>query len=209
MGRWEPDARERLERAALELFTEQGFADTTVPQITARAGLTTRTFFRHFSDKREVLFAGEHDVPAQVAQLMADAPAALTPMALIGQGLQTFAATQFQGRREQLQARRAVIDADEGLRERELSKLSALSDAMSTGFQHRGVDPLTATLAAQIAVTVISASIARWLDSDGQQPLAEMVLETLQALHDLTAQLALPLPQNPATKTHAREDTSR
>ena len=57
MGRWEPDARDRLERAALELFVEHGFDPVTVPEITARAGLTTRTFFRHFADKREVLFA--------------------------------------------------------------------------------------------------------------------------------------------------------
>jgi len=143
--------RERLERAALELFTEQGFANTTVPQITARAGLTTRTFFRHFTDKREVLFAGEDDVPAYVAQLTADAPASLNPMTLIVEELQSFAAARFEGRREQLRLRRAVIQADDGLRERELRKISALADAMGTGFRDRGADSLTAALAAQIA----------------------------------------------------------
>jgi len=61
----------------MELFTEQGFAETTVPQITARAGLTTRTFFRHFTDKREVLFAGEEELPVLVARLAAEAPSAL------------------------------------------------------------------------------------------------------------------------------------
>jgi len=81
MGRWQPGARERLERAALELFLEQGFAETTVLRITARAGLTTRTFFRHFVDKREVLFAGEEEMPALVERLMAEAPATLGPMA--------------------------------------------------------------------------------------------------------------------------------
>jgi len=70
MSRWQPDARGRLERAAVELFTEQGFAATTVPQIAARAGLTTRTFFRHFADKREVLFAGDEELPALVARGM-------------------------------------------------------------------------------------------------------------------------------------------
>lgn len=204
MGRWQPDARDRLERAALELFAEQGFADTTVPQITARAGLTTRTFFRHFTDKREVLFAGEDDVPAQIARLMADAPASLTPMTLIVEGLQTFAATRFEGRREQLRLRRAVIQADESLRERELRKLSALGDALSAGFRDRGVDPLTSTLAAQLAVTVLSQSISRWLDTDSRRPLAELVLETLRALQAVTAELALALPSagrgGPASK---------
>lgn len=87
MGRWQPGARERLEQAALDLFLEQGFNETTVPQITARAGLTTRTFFRYFADKREVLFAHEELVPSQVADLMAGAPPSLTPMELITERL--------------------------------------------------------------------------------------------------------------------------
>ncbi len=98
MGRWQPNARGRLERAAVELFAEQGFAATTVPQIAARAGLTTRTFFRHFADKREVLFAGDEELPALVARLVADAPAALGPMLVIAHGLETIAATTFEGR---------------------------------------------------------------------------------------------------------------
>jgi len=192
VGRWQPDARERLERAALELFVEQGFPETTVPQITARAGLTTRTFFRHFTDKREVLFAGEGEIPAQVAQLMADAPVPLSPMALIVDGLQTFAATRFEGQREHLRIRRAVIQADEGLRERELRKLAALSDAIRQGFRDRGVDDVTSTLAAQVAVTVFSVSVGRWLDSEVEQPLAGVVLDTLGALQSVTADLAVP-----------------
>ena len=58
MGRWEPDARGRLVKAAMELYGERGFEQTTVAEIAERAGLTERTFFRHFADKREVLFAG-------------------------------------------------------------------------------------------------------------------------------------------------------
>src|SRR5580692_4264648 len=101
MSRWQPDARERLERAALQLFTEQGFAATTVPQITARAGLTTRTFFRHFADKREVIFGGD-EIPALATRLMAEAPPSLTPMTLIIRGLRTVAETRFEGRREEI-----------------------------------------------------------------------------------------------------------
>jgi len=187
MGRWRPNARDRLEQAAIALFIEQGFAETTVPQITARAGLTTRTFFRHFADKREVLFAGDAELPALVARLAADAPAALSPMMLIAYALETVAATRFEGRREYLRTRRALIQADEGLRERELRKLAALSDAIGRGFQDRGVDELTAMLAAQLAVTVFSVTISRWLDQDGEQPLSELVHDTLRALRSVTA----------------------
>jgi len=188
MGRWQPNARNRLECAAVELFIEQGFAETTVPQITARAGLTTRTFFRHFADKREVLFAGDEELPALVAQLMADAPASLGPMMVIAHGLETVAATRFEGRLEYLRTRRAVIQADEGLRERELRKLSALSEAISRGFRDRGVDELTAMLAAQLATTVFSVTISRWLDQDGTQPLSALVHDTLRALRSVAAE---------------------
>ncbi len=188
MSRWQPNARGRLERAALDLFTEQGFAETTVPQITARAGLTTRTFFRHFADKREVLFAVEEELPALVARLMADAPASLGPMRVIAYGLETVAATRFEGQHEYLRTRRAVVQSDEGLRERELRKLATLSEAISQGFRNRGVDELTSTLAAQIAVTAFSVAISRWLDQDGDQPLSELVHDTLHALQSVTTQ---------------------
>jgi len=187
MSRWQPHARERLERAAVELFIEQGFAETTVPQITARAGLTTRTFFRHFADKREVLFARDAELPAVVAQIAADAPASLSPMMLIAHALEIVAATRLEGQLAYLRTRHAVIQADEGLRERELRKLSALSDAINQGFRDRGLDELTSILAAQLAVTVFSVTISRWLDQDGEQPLSELVHDTLRALRSVTA----------------------
>ncbi len=195
MSRWQPNARDRLERAAVELFIEQGFAETTVPQITARAGLTTRTFFRHFADKREALFARDDELPALVARLAADAPASLSPMMLIAYALETVAATRLEGQRAYLRARRTVIQADEGLRERELRKLSALSDAISRGFRNRGVDELTSILAAQLAVTVFSVTISRWLDQDGAHPLSDLVHDTLRALRSVTA--------DPAAQPHS------
>ena len=194
MSRWQPNARERLERSALELFVEQGFARTTVPEVTARAGLTTRTFFRHFADKREVLFGVEEEYPALVARLMADAPASLGPMGVIAWGLETVAATRFEGLLGYLRTRDAIIQSDEGLRERELRKLSVLSEAIRVGFLNRGVDELTSTLAAQVAVTVFDVAMGRWLDPTNQRDLAELIRETLGALRSVTA--------DPAEQTH-------
>lgn len=182
MGRWESGARDRLERAALELFLDQGFDRTTVPQITARAGLTTRTFFRHFADKREVLFVGEDELPALVADLMAQAPASMGPMEVIVWGFQTIASTIFQHRIDYLRERRIVIDSNEGLRERELRKLANLADAIASGFQARGIDDLSAILAAETAVTVFKVALRRWLDqADGD--LFAIIAQTLDALN--------------------------
>lgn len=185
MGRWESGARDRLERAALELFLERGFDQTTVPQITARAGLTTRTFFRHFADKREVLFAGEDAIPALVADLITQAPASMEPMEVITRGFQTIAPTRFQNRLDYLRKRRKVIDSNEGLRERELRKLANLSDAIASGFRARGIDDLTATLAAETAVTVFKVALQRWIDqTDGD--LSVIFAETIDALNAVT-----------------------
>ena len=187
MVRWQPDARGRLARAAIELFTEQGFAETTVPQIAARAGLTTRTFFRHFADKREVLFAGDDELPALVARLVVDAPATLGPMLVIAHGLETIAATWFDGQFAYMRLGRAVIQADDGLRERELRKLAGLSEAIGRGFRERGLDELTALIAAHLAVSVFDITISRWLDHAEEQSLAELARDTLLALQAVAA----------------------
>ncbi|HEY3608181.1 MAG TPA: helix-turn-helix domain-containing protein [Pseudonocardiaceae bacterium] len=187
MGRWQPGARERLEQAALDLFLEQGFTETTVPQITARAGLTTRTFFRHFADKREVLFAGEELVPERVARLMAEAPPSLGPMELITEGLAPNAAKIFAGRSlDYLLRRRAVIDAEPALHERELRKFALMSKALEQGFRDRGVDDLTAQLAAEIAVTTFRIAVTRWLNQHGDPDLPATINQTLAAMRHLT-----------------------
>ncbi|HET9118443.1 MAG TPA: helix-turn-helix domain-containing protein, partial [Pseudonocardiaceae bacterium] len=166
MARWQPGASLRLERAALELFARQGFTDTTVPQIAARAGLTTRSFFRHFADKREVLFTADKEFPARVASLMAAAPDGLSLMELISWGLHTIAETTLQDQKEYLRARQAVIRTDEGLRERDLRKQAALGEAIAHALAGL-TDALTATVAGQIAALVSSTAVERWLDSDG------------------------------------------
>jgi AcrR family transcriptional regulator len=197
VSRWQPDARERLKRAAVELFAEQGFAATTVPEITARAGLTTRTFFRHFADKREVLFGGP-EIPALAAAMIADAPAALDPVTLIFGGLQTVAETRFEGQREELRERRAIIRSDDGLRERDRRKRGELSEAIRAGFAGRGVPATTAALLGEISVTLLYVALDQWLDTDDDRTLFEVIFETLGVLQATMAAFPMAAEVSPA-----------
>ena len=174
MARWSPDARGRLERAALELFVEQGFAATTVPQITARAGLTTRTFFRYFADKREVFFAGD-EIPDVARRLLTEAPADLDPVTLLEQGLRQVAAERFDGRRDEIRQRRAVILAEPALRERDAQKRDDLVRIIRPALVARGVDPVGAALLAELTVVVLHVALDTWLDASVDQPMADVV----------------------------------
>ena len=185
MSRWQPDAGSRIERAALELFEQQGFAETTVPQITERAGLTTRTFFRHFADKREVLFAFDTQLPGIVEGLMAAAPAGLSPMGVIRSALTTVATVNLADQREHLHLHRSIVQSDDGLRERELRKHSILAEATRLGFLTRGTDELTATLGAHVATTAFTVSIDRWLDAAAERSLESVLHDVLDGLEGL------------------------
>ena len=184
MTRWAPDARGRLERAAVDLFAEQGYAATTVPQIAERAGVTTRTFFRHFADKREVLFAGD-EIPEGAAALMRDAPAGLDPLALAADRLRIVAEATFEGRRAEVRRVRAIIAAEPALQERDLQKRAALAAVLRQGFAARGEDPTTAALAADLVVSVLHVALERWLDDpadDAAAPrLADVIDDVLAA----------------------------
>jgi len=182
MSRWEPDTRQRLESAALDLFVERGFEQTTVPDIATRAGLTTRTFFRHFADKREVLFGDEDRIPDLATRMVLDAPPELGPMAVVQHTLPTLAVTAFDGRLEQLLQRRAIIEGNHGLRERELRKMRQVTDAIAAAFRTRGVDDLSACAVAETAVGIVHVALGRWIDSGGQPPLAEIMNDTFVRL---------------------------
>jgi AcrR family transcriptional regulator len=182
MARWQPDARERLRQAALELFAEQGFAATTVPAITARAGLTTRTFFRHFADKREVLFADEAELPVYTERLVAEAPAGTSPLAIVLDGLRAVAEAWFEGRKDTVRQWRAIVLTDAGLRERELQKRAALAAAVRNGFCARGLDPTRAGLLAETSVTLMHMSVAAWLETDDDRKLYDIIEATLATL---------------------------
>ena len=121
MGRWEPNSRGRLQEAALALYAERGFDQTTVAEIAARAGVTERTFYRHFADKREVLFGGSAVLKERILTGVTDAPASARPLDALARGLDAAAAMLGEGRRDLSRLRQTVIAANPELRERELA----------------------------------------------------------------------------------------
>lgn len=186
MTRWAPDATLRLEAAALDLVEEQGYASTTVPQITARAGLTTRTFFRHFADKRDVFFLRDREFPRVIAAALEDVPAGADALDVVRQGLAR-AVSPLEGWREPILRRRAVIRAEDQLRERELLKSAHLADAIAGGLVARSVPPGRARLIASLAVLVFDRSLDSWLDAPPGRSLAAAVDASWNELEALLA----------------------
>jgi AcrR family transcriptional regulator len=187
MGRWEPNARGRLERAAMELFVERGFEQTTVAEIAARAGLTERTFFRYFADKREVLFAGSGALQEFLVRAVAQAPESATPLGVIA-GALAAAAPLLQQRGDYPRRRQAVIAANAELRERELIKLATLAAAMAGALRERGVPEPAASLAAEAGIAVFRIAFERWTAEGCNPDLAKLIRESLDDLKAVTAQ---------------------
>ncbi|NQX03504.1 TetR/AcrR family transcriptional regulator [Rathayibacter sp. VKM Ac-2856] len=185
MSRWAPDAALRLERAAMELFAEHGYSATTVPAIAQRAGLTTRTFFRHFADKRDVLFLREREFPEVVARLLGGAPAGLAPLELLMHGLETVAAGDLEGWRDDIAARRAVVRSEPALRERELLKSAILADAMRDALVAAEVPPADAALAAHTASALFDSALEEWLGDTGGVALVVVLREQRARLRRL------------------------
>ena len=181
MGRWEPDARGRLAKAAMALYAEQGFEQTTVAEIAARAGLTERTFFRHFADKREVLFYGTDLLRDLLARAVADAPASATPMDAVGAALEA-AGAMFQENPERVRLRDAIVSANAELRERELIKLATLASVMAGALRDRGIAEPAASLAAEAGVAVFKVAFARWVGEPGQPDLPGIFRESMAEL---------------------------
>ena len=185
MVRWEPDTRERLRDAALELYTAQGFDDTTVAQIAAAVGVTERTFFRHFADKREVLFGGSAILQQEFVDGAAAAPAG-SPLEIVTSAVLAGVGYFPEERRAYSRGRQAVIVANRELQERELSKMATLAAALSSALRDRGVTEPAATLAAESGVTVFRLAFEAWV-SDDPRTLVEIELELFAALRGLAA----------------------
>jgi AcrR family transcriptional regulator len=186
MTRWEPNGRGRLELAALALYGERGFENTTVAEIAARAGLTERTFFRHFADKREVLFSGADALQELLVSNVAAAPDSVAPIDAVGAALEA-AGALLQERREYARQRAAIIAANAELRERELIKLASLASAIADALRRRGVSDPAASLSAEAGIAVFRIAFERWVQETNQRDLPELIRDSLDELKAVTA----------------------
>lgn len=174
MPRWRPNAPERLQAAAFELFDERGFERTTVAEIAARAGLTPRTFFNHFTDKAEVLFSLSDDFEREVVDQIGACPDDLSPLEAAVRGLQGAAEETFAGRRKEAARRQKIVEANLELRERDLAKRAALTAAIARALRARVGDPETAQLIAGAAMLVQQAAMANWTSVDQTDSIADL-----------------------------------
>jgi len=185
MGRWEPDAAGRLRAAALELFEEIGYDQTTVAAIAERAGVTSRTFFRHFADKREVLFQGSERLQAQMQEALARVPEEASAFDAVAAALAAPSAFFTEELRPFSRRRAAVIVAHPELHERELIKLVRLAEALAEALRTRGVPAPDASLAAEAGIAVFRVAFARWVAPDERRGWDEVVREALARMRAL------------------------
>lgn len=181
MSRWQPNARGRLEQAALELYRERGFDQTTVTEIAEKAGLTERTFFRYFADKREMLFGGQDILREIYVSAIEAAPDSTAPLDAVAAALEA-SASVFRGRHEFARQRQAVIADNPGLQERELLKRTVLATAMAEALRQRGVTEPVASLAAEVGVIAFKTAFARWVSTPDEQDLSRLIQESLDQL---------------------------
>ncbi|MFD4605453.1 TetR/AcrR family transcriptional regulator [Streptomyces sp. NPDC058464] len=189
MARWEPNARLRLVHAALDLFGEQGYDSTTVAQIAERAGLTKTTFFRHFPDKREVLFAGQEEHGRLLAEGAAAAPGTATPLETVAAALDALAASFTPEQRAFGPRLMQVIGSHSELRERAAFKSLNLATTLATALRDRGVPDPTASLAAHLGAQAFSAAFARWITPANDRTLPDLTHQSLNELREATAAL--------------------
>jgi AcrR family transcriptional regulator len=188
MVRWEPGARDRLQAAALELFSSQGFEQTTAAQIAESVGLTERTFFRHFSDKREVLFYGQERFLQAFADGANAAPPDASPLAVIASAVHGAAALFPDEIRPYSRTRQSVIEKNPALQERELHKRAGLATIAAQALRVRGTGEPAATLAGESAATVFYVAFAHWIRDGETRSLSRIAADVLSEFSMLAAQ---------------------
>ncbi|WP_399886136.1 TetR/AcrR family transcriptional regulator [Streptomyces sp. BBFR51] len=194
MARWEPGTPERLQAAALELFATRGYERTTATEIAQSVGLTERTFFRHFSDKREALFHGQQLLAQAFLEGVNGAPPDASPLDTVARALRSAASHFSAERRPHARARKAVIDENPALQERELRKMADLATTVADSLRARGVDELAATVAAQTGVAVFGVAFGRWVSDGEERSFEDIVTEVFRKLLHLAGDAA-PAPQ--------------
>ncbi len=186
MVRWEPDSQGRLEQAALDLYGERGFENTTVAEIAARAGVTERTFFRYFADKREVLFGGAGALQELMVAAAMDAPDSSAPIDVVAAALDA-AGALLEERRASARKRHAVIVANPELQERELIKLATLAAALADALRRRGVADPAATLTAEAGIAVFRVAFESWVDAGNSRDFSQLIRAWLDELKAVTS----------------------
>jgi AcrR family transcriptional regulator len=184
--RWQPDARARLQEAALTLYDEQGFDKTTVEEIAERAGLTKRTFFRHFADKREVLFGGGDNVEELVVTAIRAAPASVRPLDAVALGLDALA-VMLDEQGEPAARRIRVVRATPELLERQLIKFASLVEAIARELRARGVGDPAAILAAESGITALRVASDGWVVNTKKERIRPLVVKTLAELETVAS----------------------
>jgi AcrR family transcriptional regulator len=170
----------------MELFDERGFEDTTVADIAERAGLTKRTFFRHFGDKREVLFSGSEVLEGKFVEAITAAPADATPLDAIAAGLDAMA-DLFEGIGDRPRKRQAIIAANPDLQERELIKMIGFAASAAAALRDRGVAEPAASLAAEAGIAVLRIAFEQWATGPKGQDLHELLRDSLAELKAVAA----------------------
>ncbi|MDT5080334.1 MAG: hypothetical protein QOJ80_4971 [Mycobacterium sp.] len=181
MARWDPGAEDRLRQAAMDLFLERGFEAVTATDIAVRAGLTRRTFFRHFTDKREVLFAGSDQLVDAVGDAVHAVDATRSPIDTVLQALSSVGGALAE-LSERASDRRTIIAASPELQERERTKMAAVTAALTAALRQRGIDGSTAHLLGQVGAAVFATAFGRWVDSAGQADFAEFFQQAIAEL---------------------------
>jgi len=191
MARWEPEARERLVVAAVDLFTEQGYDATTVAQIAERVGVTKSTFFRHFADKRELLVAGQETLSRLLVDGISEAAASASPLEAVAAGLERASSAMGPVNRELGPRLRAAVASSTELQERDALKNVGLAAAMTAALVARGVPDPTAHLAGELGVLAFKRGYAQWSEGerDDARGLAHHALAALDDLRTATASL--------------------
>jgi AcrR family transcriptional regulator len=204
MARWEPDARGRLEKAAMELFQERGYVRTTVEEIAARAGLTERTFFRYFADKREVLFSGSKELEKSIVDGIEGAPRGASPLGAVVSAFEA-AGAELQDRRDIrfVRARYALVTNHAEVKERELIKLAALARAVTKALHARDIPEPAASLVAEVGIAVFKIGFERWVNERKPRDLAAHIRAAVDALKAVAAE------GNAPTKRPRKKPTRR
>lgn len=184
--RWEPGTHDRLREAALELFARKGFEETTTAEIAAAAGVTERTFFRNFADKRDVLFASQEDYVGRFLAGVAAAPTDAPPLRLVAAAIESGSTFFTDELRPHSRKRQTVIDANPALKERELLKGRRLAAALGAALAERGVPEPAATLAGETGASVFHVAFTQWIEPGETRSVAEIataLIAELGALH--------------------------